>query len=69
MISECEACGNAQQHDPNRGHVPPEWRMRRIQGRVFLLCDSCGHDGAFIGGLSPHLKGLLRGRGFVIKDE
>jgi hypothetical protein len=66
---ECEACGRTKDHDPARGHVPPGWRMRPIQGRVFQLCDSCSNEGHFIGGLSPHLKGMLRGRGFAIEDE
>jgi hypothetical protein len=43
--------------------------MKRIQGRVFQLCDSCGHEGAFIGGLSPRLADMLRARGFAIKDD
>lgn len=66
---ECEACGRKTQHDVARGHAPPGWRMKTIHGRVFLLCEACGHEGHFIGGLSPRLKGLLRGRGFEIKDE
>lgn len=66
---ECEACGRTKEHDISRGHVPTGWRMRPIQGRVFLLCESCGHEGHFIGGLSPRLTGLLRARGFQIKDE
>ena len=69
MIFECQACGRKKEHDPARGHVPPGWRMRQIQGNVFELCDSCNNEGNFIGGLSPHLKGLLRARGFAIKDE
>lgn len=66
---ECDACGRTTKHDVARGHVPPGWRMKNIQGRVFQLCDSCGHEGHFIGGLSPLLRTQLRARGFEIADE
>lgn len=66
---ECAACGQKLPHEAARGHVPPGWRMKQIQGRVFQLCDACGHEGNFIDGLPPRLKDLLRARGFDIKDE
>ncbi len=68
-IFECRACGRKQEHDASRGHVPPGWAIRRIGGRALTLCESCGHEGHFVGGLSPTLRDLLRTRGIVIEDE
>lgn len=65
----CDACGLGVDHDPNEGHVPPEWRFKRIQGHVYMLCGSCGHEGHFRNGLSPVLARDLRARGFHVKDE
>ncbi|MDX2289358.1 MAG: hypothetical protein NW217_11125 [Hyphomicrobiaceae bacterium] len=44
--------------------LPRRWRPRRIDGRVYILCDVCGNLRQFVGGLSPYLLdrlGLARG--------
>jgi len=39
--------------------LPRGWRPRRIDGRVYILCDICGNLRQFVGGLSPYLKEQL----------
>jgi len=59
----CSACGETVEHDPARGHVPPEWRMLRIEKTVVLLCATHSHPGWFREGVSPVLLQMLRARG------
>ena len=35
--------------------LPRGWRPRRIDGRIYILCDVCGNLRQFVGGLSPYL--------------
>jgi hypothetical protein len=62
MNHTCDACGTSADHDASRGHIPPGWRLQRIERRVVTLCDSCSflcpRDGA-----SPFLLDLLHARG------
>lgn len=39
--------------------LPRGWRPRRIDGRVYVLCDVCGNIRQFVGGLSPYLRECL----------
>lgn len=39
-----------------RRALPRGWRPRRIDGRVYILCDICGNLRQFVGGLSPYLQ-------------
>lgn len=39
--------------------LPRGWRPRRIDGRVYVLCDICGNLRQFVGGLSPYLRERL----------
>ena len=39
--------------------LPRGWRPRRIDGRVYVLCDICGNLRQFVGGLSPYLQDRL----------
>ncbi len=39
--------------------LPHRWRPRRIDGRVYILCDICGNLRQFVGGLSPYLRDRL----------
>lgn len=39
--------------------LPKGWRPRRIDGRVYVLCDICGNIRQFVGGLSPYLRERL----------
>lgn len=40
--------------------LPRGWRPRRIDGRVYVLCDICGNLRQFVGGLSPYLQERLK---------
>jgi len=42
-----------------RRALPKGWRPRRIDGRVYVLCDICGNLRQFVGGLSPYLASRL----------
>jgi tRNA 2-thiouridine synthesizing protein E len=42
-----------------RRALPRGWRPRRLDGRVFILCDICGNLRQFVGGLSPYLQDRL----------
>lgn len=42
-----------------RRTLPRGWRPRRIDGRVYILCDICGNLRQFVGGLSPYLQERL----------
>lgn len=42
-----------------RRALPRGWRPRRIDGRVYILCDICGNLRQFVGGLSPYLQQRL----------
>ncbi len=71
MKFQCEACDRAVDYDPavTLEAMPSGWRMHEISVRRFLLCSSCGHPAAFVGGISPHLKQVLRARyGIDITD-
>jgi len=39
--------------------LPRGWRPRRIDGRVYVLCEVCGNLRQFVGGLSPYLQDRL----------
>ena len=43
----------------SRRTLPRGWRPRRIDGRVYILCDVCGNLRQFVGGLSPYLQDRL----------
>ncbi len=54
----CDACKQeAELAMPQSGPVavnkalPRRWRPRRIDGKVYILCDICGNLNQFIGGL------------------
>ena len=55
--SECsfDVCGPTDLKDA----LPKGWRPRRLDGRVYILCDICGNIRQFKGGLSPYLQELL----------
>lgn len=70
MKFKCDACEQTIEYVPNiRGNAMPDgWKMHEIKGHHLLLCDLCGNPAAFIGGLSPMLKDLLRERGISFDD-
>lgn len=61
----CDACrqdSNIVVSGPTllRRALPKGWRPRRIDGRVYILCEICGNVRQFVGGLSPYLMQALR---------
>ena len=74
----CSACGKTKRHDfSNREPFPIGWFNRQIDeygnlakglGMPYLLCDACGNEGHFIGGMSPYLRDLFKKRGIVFKE-
>lgn len=60
----CEAC-EAECNVEVKGPVllktalPRGWRPRRIDDRVYILCDVCGNLRHFVGGLSAYLQQRL----------
>lgn len=61
----CDAC-QAEYNIEVKGPVllqaalPRGWRPRRIDNRVYILCDICGNLRQFVGGLSPYLQQRLK---------
>ena len=60
----CDACHaewSTEVHGPTllKDTLPRGWRPRRIDGRVYILCDICGNLRQFVGGLSPYLQQRL----------
>ncbi|MCC0009815.1 MAG: hypothetical protein H6875_05135 [Hyphomicrobiaceae bacterium] len=64
MKIQCEACGAEHEADVKgptllKDALPQGWRPRRIDSRVYILCDVCGNLRQFVGGLSPYLRDRL----------
>ena len=64
MRHQCDACGQgcavkADGPTDLKDALPKGWRPRRIDGRVYVLCDVCGNLRQFVGGLSPYLQDRL----------
>ena len=64
MKVTCDSCQTECEitvHGPTllRRALPKGWRPRRIDGRVYVLCDICGNLRQFVGGLSPYLASRL----------
>lgn len=60
----CEACHSEHEIQVSaptllKDALPRGWRPRRIDGRVYILCDICGNLRQFVGGLSPYLQDRL----------
>ncbi|MFZ3114557.1 MAG: hypothetical protein WA133_03370 [Syntrophales bacterium] len=56
----CQLCEGKQFHDPAKGHVPPGWAMKKINGEVILLCDVHANPCHWFGGPSPAIKELYK---------
>jgi len=65
----CDACKKVVMHDPSKSHVPVGWRMRQIEGKAYLLCESHSIDSHFYPTLSPSLRELFATQGIIFKDE
>ncbi|MGD9785008.1 MAG: hypothetical protein AB7E80_08745 [Hyphomicrobiaceae bacterium] len=68
MKIECDACHTEVELNITaptllKKALPRGWRPRRIDGRVYILCDICGNLRQFVGGLSPYLKERLNLQG------
>ena len=64
MKIECDACKQqceikADGPTDLKDALPRGWRPRRIDGRVFMLCDVCGNISHFRAGLSAYLQDRL----------
>ena len=64
MNITCDACGTKGKLTATgpvdlKDAMPKHWRPRRIDGRVYNLCDICGNLSQFSGGLSAYLQELL----------
>lgn len=68
MTYTCDACGLTVEHNPNRGHVPPDWKFQRIGPRVVTLCSSDRQGWNASEGAAPWLLAQLRSRG-ILADE
>lgn len=65
MKIACDACQREHEFAVSgptllRRALPKGWRPRRIDGRVYILCEICGNVRQFVGGLSPYLSQALR---------
>ncbi len=61
MKIQCQACKQEVELETNgptdlKRAMPKGWRPRRIDGRVYNLCDVCGNISHFCGGLSAYLQ-------------
>jgi hypothetical protein len=77
----CMSCGKTTEHSIIANHepFPVGWHNRHIDeygnlnrgsgGKPYLLCESCGGEGAFIGGMSPSLRESFRKRGIEFKEQ
>lgn len=75
---KCCACGKTATHDfANREPYPTGWFNRHLDeyenhsqgaGKPYILCESCGNEGHFVGGTSPHLRELFRSQGVEFKE-
>jgi len=59
----CDACGTAiDSYDEAKSEssgLPQSWFVRRIEERDYVLCDCCGSEVQFKGGISPYLSKTL----------
>jgi len=67
MVHQCAACKceleseateNQQNTDP-ASDLPAGWYIRCIDSTDYVLCDVCGHQSHFCGGISPYLNDRL----------
>lgn len=69
---ECRACSRKADYCPTAQYpeaMPPGWRMRQFKGGGALLCDWCNNPAHFHGGVSPHLRELLKANGVAVGDD
>ncbi len=64
----CRACDSKVIHDTTKGHVPKGWCMRKIEGTVYLLCQSCDQGlGVYASDLSPVLCEAFKKKGIILE--
>ena len=60
MAHECAACKCASEpQDTPNTPAPKGWFIRCIDSTDYVLCDVCGHQSQFCGGISPYLVDRL----------
>lgn len=76
----CMACGKTSTHNfANHEPFPIGWSNRHIGeygnlirgsgGTPYLLCEKCGSEGQFIGGISPSLRESFKKHGVEFKEQ
>lgn len=58
----CDLCGTKQLHDPSKGHVPPGWAMRRVNGRILQLCATHANPAHWASGPSPAIQKMYEAK-------
>ena len=64
----CGACKTMVMHDLSNGHMPVGWRIRTIEEKPYMLCESHGTDAHFCPALSSTLKELFAAQGIYFKE-
>ncbi len=64
---ECAACGIKKQHDSTKRSAPFDWCFRDIENTIYLLCNSCGVEGAHASDISPSLCRKFASKGIYFK--
>jgi|TARA_R110000851_G_scaffold226470_3_gene379306 hypothetical protein len=64
---QCDACDKSTQHDSTKRHIPFGWCNRNIEDTVFILCESCGVEGAVAPDISPSLCEKFARKGVYFK--
>ena len=63
MVHKCAACKCEAEkpagNDQSPATEPHGWFKRCIDAKDYVLCDVCGHQSHFRGGISPYLKDTL----------
>jgi len=63
----CDACGVSILHDTREQYFPPEWGIKRVDGKLYCLCRICG-TGWTEKGISPILFERFSHRGITIRQ-
>lgn len=65
MVHKCAACKCELEAEPGienasqQSSLPQGWYNRIIDETDYVLCDVCGHQTHFCGGISPYLRDRL----------
>jgi hypothetical protein len=65
---KCDACQQETEHDATQRHLPFGWGARRIEGKVYSLCEGCNSPAQFDSGISRYLCESFAARGIHLKE-